>query len=305
MQNLNKIEFVRPELVHLVENSTVFDLHFHSKYSDGMSSVDKIAARARALNIGIAITDHNEIRGSVEINKMKDILTIPGIEVTSSEGTHLLVYFYDISGLKHFFKRDVRPFMGSGVMSSLGLSMEELIERARRYPALVAFPHPYCTAYTGICNIRFPKERFDRLCQAVDAIEVINASNLNKWNLKCALLAFNFNKSLLGGSDGHSVAQMGRAVTYATCNKTRDAFMEAIFKGHTRVIGKEIDILRKVTSNGLKLKTNIVNYPDLLEKNLKYSCAMINLQSKKICNRVRQHFHQRMRKYRMGGNLGV
>ena len=305
MQNLNKIEFARPDLVDLVENFTVFDLHFHSKYSDGMSSVDKIAARARALNIGIAITDHNEIRGSVEINKMKDIPTIPGIEVTSSEGTHLLVYFYDINGLKHFYKRDVRPFMGSGVMSSLGLSMEELIERARRYPALVVFPHPYCTAYTGICNIRFPKERFDSLCQAVDAMEVINASNLNKWNLKCALLAFNFNKSLVGGSDGHSVAQMGRAVTYAPCSKTRDAFMEAIIKGHTRVVGKEIDILRKVTSNSLKLKTNIVNCPDLLEKNLKYSCAMINLQSKKICSRVRRHFHQRMRKYRMDGNLGV
>ena len=55
------------------------------------------------LGIGIAITDHNEIKGAVAIDEYKDLLTIPGIEITSAEGSHLLVYFYNINELKIFF----------------------------------------------------------------------------------------------------------------------------------------------------------------------------------------------------------
>jgi hypothetical protein len=51
-----------------------------------------------ASDIGVAITDHNEIRGAVEMDRIRDVLSIPGIEVTSGEGSHLLVYFYRHQG---------------------------------------------------------------------------------------------------------------------------------------------------------------------------------------------------------------
>ena len=64
--------------------------------------------------------------------------------------------------------------------------------------------------------------------------------------------------------------------------------MDALKKKQNKVIGKEIDILRKVTANGLKLKTNLKNYPDLVEKNIKYSCQVINSKSKTFRDRVKR-----------------
>lgn len=291
----HKIRFERPELNELIQRYTVVDLHFHSNYSDGNNSVSSIAKRALELGIGIAITDHNEIKGALEIDKYQGILNFPGIEVTSREGTHLLIYFYDIKSLKKFYQKDIRPHMGYDLMSSTGLEMEEIIKRARAYEAIVVFPHPYSATFTGIQNTYFSEDRLARLYEMVDGIEVINAENLNKWNMRSALLGFNLNKGITGGSDGHRLPQMGKAVSYASCKNDRRAFLDAIKGGQTRVIGKEIDIIRKVRSNGVKLRTNIRNYPKLVEKNLKYSCSVINSKSKTIKDSVRRSFSGRFK----------
>jgi predicted metal-dependent phosphoesterase TrpH len=301
--NSHKILFERPNLNELTEQYAVVDLHFHSKYSDGNNAVSSIAKRALELGIGIAITDHNEIKGAVEIDRYRGVLNIPGIEVTSREGTHLLIYFYDIKSLKKFYKKDIRPYMGHDIMSSTCLEMEEIIQRARSFETLVVFPHPYSATFTGIQNTYFSEGRLERLYEMVDGIEVINAENLNKWNMRSALLGFNLNKGITGGSDGHRLPQMGRAVCYAACKKDRRAFLDAIKGRQTRVVGKEIDIIRKVRSNGVKLRTNIKNYPNLVEKNLKYSCSVINSKSKTIKDSVKRSFggmfKERRKKYRI------
>ena len=294
-QNPHKILFERPNLEELTRCYTVVDPHFHSHYSDGYNSVAAIVKRARELNIGIAITDHNDIRGAVELDRYKNLLNIPGIEITSKEGTHLLVYFYDVNGLKLFYKNDVQPNMGHDIMSSTSLEMEVIIERARTYDSVVVFPHPYSATFTGIHNSYFSEERLARLFKLVDGIEVINAENLNKWNLRSALLGFNLDIGITGGSDGHRLAQMGKAVSYATCKNDRRAFLDAIKNKQTRVIGKEIDLIRKVTSNGVKLRTNIKNYPDLVEKNLKYSYTVINSKSKIFTDSVRRSLNGRFK----------
>jgi len=288
--NSHKILFERPNLDELTQQYAVVDLHFHSKYSDGNNAVSSIAKRALELGIGIAITDHNEIKGAVEIDRCREILNIPGIEVTSREGTHLLIYFYDIKSLNNFYKKDVRPNMGHDIMSSIRLEMEEIIIRARAFETIVVFPHPYSATFTGIQNTYFSEDRLARLFEMVDGIEVINAENLTRWNLRSALLGFNLDKGITGGSDGHRLPQMGRAVCYAPCKKDRRAFLDAIKSRQTRVVGKEINIIRKVRSNGVKLRTNIKNYPDLVEKNLKYSCSVINSKSKAIRDSVRRSF---------------
>ena len=299
----HKIRFERPELDILTRDYAVVDLHFHSKYSDGNNAVSSIAKRARELGIGIAITDHNEIKGAVEIDRYRGLLNIPGIEVTSREGTHLLIYFYEIKSLKKYYKTDIQHHMGYETMSSTRLEMEEIIRRARAFETVVVFPHPYSATFTGIQNTYFSEDRLQRLFEMVDGIEVINAENLNKWNLRSALLGFNLDKGITGGSDGHRLPQMGRAVCYASCQKDRRAFLDAIKRGQTRVVGKEIDIIRKVRSNGIKLRMNIKNYPDLVEKNLKYSYSIINSKSRTIKDSVRRSFSgkykARQKKYRI------
>lgn len=295
MNGLHKILFERPNLEELTRKYTVVDMHFHSNYSDGLNRIPAIANRARELNIGIAVTDHNEIQGAVEIDNYKDILSIPGIEVTSAEGTHILIYFYDIESLKVFYENDIRPHMGNELMSSIAFEMEEIIRRARFFKTVIIFPHPFSGVYTGISNHYFPEKRLEPILDLIDGVEVINSENLNKWNMRSAILGFNLDKCITGGSDGHRLNQMGKAVSYAECKPNRKSFLSAIKKKKNKVIGKEIDIIRKFTSNSVKLPANIKNTPDLVEKNIKYGCTLINTKSKAIKDNFKRSFNGRIK----------
>ncbi len=305
MHSGDRVQFERPDLNQLSQHNTVVDLHFHSHYSDGMNSINKIAARARKLGIGIAITDHNDIRGALEIEQEKDLLSIPGIEITTAEGSHLLVYFYEAQELQRFYNQDVAPFMGADIMSSLNLTMAQVIQRARVYDCIIIFPHPYCAMYTGVCNLQFSKEELHQLLQMVDGVEVLNANNLSKWNLKCAVLGFNLGKAMVGGSDGHSLGHMGRAVTYANCPPTRNEFLNAVRQGANQVAGKEIHLLRKVTANGLKLRSSLNNCPDLMEKHFRYGCKAINFKSRAIRSNMRRRFNERINSQTLRNYFGI
>lgn len=284
----NRVQFETPNLRQLTHDHTVFDLHFHSAYSDGLSSIEKITQRTRELGIGIAITDHNDIRGAIEIEQYPDILSIPGIEVTSSEGSHLLVYFYDSRELIRFYQQTVAPHMGHGVMSSLGLSLFQLIERAREHHCLIVFPHPYSAMYTGVYNAHFSRSQLQHLLSSADGVEAINANNLKQWNLRSALLGFNLGKSMVGGSDGHALSHMGTVVSYARCPRTRYDFLEAVRYQANKVVGKEISLLRKLTSNGLKFRSNMCNCRDLLEKNVRYSRKVVSLRAQTFRTHLRR-----------------
>jgi predicted metal-dependent phosphoesterase TrpH len=294
----NRVLIEKPDIDLLKRNYTVVDLHFHTAYTDGQNSIPEIVQRASQLGIGIAITDHNDIRGAIEINRYKDILSIPGIEITSREGTHVLVYFYEIKSLRQFYLSDLRPFLGSEIMSSTSLKVEEIIIRARNYNSIVIFPHPYCAAFTGVCNTNFSKDQQMHLFGMVDGVEAVNAENLKRWNLKSTVLGFNLNKAITGGSDGHSIEHMGRSVVYSDCKPTRKNVLDAIKDKSCKVMGKEIHMLGKVASNSMKLRTNIRNYPDIINKNIRYGYNLINNKSKGLRDSMAHHFSERRFKKR-------
>jgi predicted metal-dependent phosphoesterase TrpH len=291
----HRIQFKKPDLEKLNEHFTVVDMHFHTHHSDGHNSATDIGNNAQHLGIGIGITDHNTIRGAVELADRRDILCIPGIEVTSFEGSHVLIYFYASGDLERFYLRSILPAMGPDVMSSTTLEMESIIEAARHYPTVIVFPHPYSAAYTGIQNSYFSESRLQALYEMVDGIEVINAENMNKWNLQSTVLGFNLGKGITGGSDGHRLSQMGKAVTFADCPAHREAWLDAVVSGQTKVIGKEIDLLHKVTSNTIKQRNNLRNYPDLFRKNIHYSYTVFNAKQRSLRESVRRNFSARSR----------
>jgi predicted metal-dependent phosphoesterase TrpH len=73
------------------------DLHIHSLYSyDATTTVRAILKQAADVGLNvIAITDHDEIRGSLEAQELAPqygIEAIPGVEVSTSEG-HLVALF--------------------------------------------------------------------------------------------------------------------------------------------------------------------------------------------------------------------
>lgn len=291
-----RVQFERPELSTLTRHYTVVDMHFHSRYSDGFNYIRSIAARARKLGIGVAVTDHNAVQGAVNIDRYRGILTIPGIEVTSAEGAHILVYFYDIESLVDFYETSVKPFMGRDVMASTSLSMEAIIDRARSYRSLVIFPHPHCAVYTGVCNPIFSETRRSHLFGQADGIEAINAGNLKRWNMKCALLGFNLGKTMTAGSDGHNLFQLGKAVTYTDPAPDRAAFLDAVAAGRNGVIGKETHLLQKGISNGYKLGATIRNSPHMLEKNVRFGYTVINSTSRQVRESVQRKIIDRFRK---------
>lgn len=297
MELINRVVFERPSLSDLIQNHTVVDMHFHSRYSDGMNYIRSIAKRAEKLGIGIAVTDHNAIKGAVRLDEFKNILTIPGIEVTSREGAHVLVYFYDLKTLIRFYQTDVQPFLGKDLMSSISLPMDEIVRRARNYQNLIIFPHPYCGVYTGICNAFFSKKQQADLMDCVDGVEVINSGNIKKGNLQSTVLGFNVGKSMTGGSDGHNLFQMGKAVTYADCAPDRKAFLDAVKNRESYVIGKETHLLQKVTSNGYKIRSSIKNSPNVMEKNVRYSYTVINSKSKQVRDSVQRRLNNRFRRH--------
>ncbi|MFW5930585.1 MAG: PHP domain-containing protein [Desulfosalsimonas sp.] len=283
-----RISFERPDLEVLEQQCTVVDMHFHSRFSDGLNDVPAIAERARRLNIGIALTDHNTVEGAVRLAEYKDVFSIPGIEITSREGAHLLVYFNTVDALVRFFEEELTPYLGKEVMSSSWLSMEALVASARQYGALTVFPHPYCAMFTGICNPVFSRARQEFLLSAAEGVEVINAGNMHRWNLKSAVLGFNMEAGVTGGSDGHNLFQMGKAVTCACSGKTPGQFLDAVRNRQAWVVGKEINILRKVTVTGMKIPTNIRNSPDLLDKNVRYGYALLNRRSRRMKERFKK-----------------
>jgi len=303
MNNINRVLIEKPNLPELTNTHTVVDLHFHSHHSDGSNSVREIAKRAKQLGIGVAVTDHNAIRGAVELSRIRGVLSIPGIEVTSREGAHVLIYFRTIKKLRQFYQKNVQPNMGSDVMSSISLDMKEIIRSAKALDAMTIFPHPFGAAYTGVCNSNFSPEQQQQLFNMIDGIEVFNASNLKKSNLRCTVLGFNLDKMIIGGSDGHTLRHMGKAVTYAECRKNRESFFKAIRTRQNKVIGKEIAMIRKVTSNGMKLKSNIKNYPDLIEKNIKYGYTVINAKSKHLRDNVKHNINAKIRNGKHRGSL--
>ena len=295
-ENSERILFEKPDLAQLRKGHAVFDMHFHTRYTDGRDAVWAIAARARALGIGIAITDHNDIRGALEMDQHRDVPTIPGIEITSREGTHILVYFDELRHLKKFYTKYVKPFLGRDALSSTKLGMEEIVHCAKLFPSLTIFPHPYCVAYTGICNLNFNEPRLERLLESVDGVEVINAENIHRWNLRCALLGAHLQKAITGGSDGHSLYHMGKVVTYAACEKSGPAMLDAVKNGRSNVIGKEINLFRRVAASSAKLNIPASAYPERLGKNIRYSYRVIHIKSVLIRQQLQLNFYRRRNK---------
>jgi len=88
--------------------------------------------------------------------------------------------------------------------------------------------------------------------------------------------------------------QMGRVVTAAGCAWKRRSFLDAVRRRKVRVIGKEIDILRKMTSSGAKLRSSMRHYPDLVQKNLRY----LNTTSRQITENVKRNLNERIQEHR-------
>ena len=180
------------------------DLHVHTQYSIDSRITPKTlikVARVRGLH-GIAVTDHNTIRGGQDAksHSQQDFLVIIGSEIKTT------------------------------VCEIIGLFLHENIDSTDPYKVLEAIhdqngisvlPHPYRYLQTT----SFPQE-FLRL---IDVIEGYNSRTQHRKNQQAVDLASSTNKPICAGSDAHFYQELGRATTiFPDIVTTEDAIRKAL-----------------------------------------------------------------------------
>lgn len=194
-----------------------------------------------------AITDHNQVGGVLEAARQKSpIPLIPGIEVSASDGPHLLLYFYAVSDLADFYSHHIEKNRRSGPFTAICLDTNSILDASEAYPCVTAEAHPcgYALLNRGVqrcvAGHRIDEEVFSRL----DALEVICGGMARSHNLKAAELATAHNLGRTGGTDGHLLHELGGVVTCAEAD-TAEEFLEAVRKRETVIIGQERPIVEK------------------------------------------------------------
>lgn len=172
-----------------------YDLHMHTHYSRCSNlkpeTVLKLAKKHK-LN-GIAITDHHEIKGALEVkklNKDRNFEVIVGEEVSTNYGD-VLVYYLDK-------KID-------------NIDFYEVVDEARKQNALVAIAHPFRTTLVNDHKFKLPLEKVKN---RIDAIECFNARMMfPSDNKKAYDTAEKLKIAKTAGSDSHFFFEIGTAYT--------------------------------------------------------------------------------------------
>lgn len=180
----------------------IADLHLHTTASDGTATVPQVLERVAVSGLDVvAITDHDTLDGALEARRLArdyGVEVVVGEEVSTADG-HLI-------GL--FMEEFVPP----------GRPAVDTIAAIRAQGGLCVAPHPYDWAVralgqTGLrTHCAGPRAGFWQL----DAIEVFNASL--SWprggcNRMAERVARELGMPMVGGSDAHSLATIGRGYT--------------------------------------------------------------------------------------------
>jgi len=179
-----------------------YDLHIHTNHSICSNLRPKIllkVAKKRGLS-GIAVTDHNTMKGAHEVsalNKDPDFEVIKGTEINTRFG-HILVYY---------------------LQEELGTKdLLTAIDRAREQDAIISIAHPFQI----IPTLGFSYD-FRKIMGKFDALETFNARvGWNGHNTKALAKAKELMVAQTGGSDSHFPYEVGRGRTIFT-GDLRDA----------------------------------------------------------------------------------
>ena len=194
------------------------DLHVHSNYSkDSLITPKELVyfAKKRGLN-AVAVTDHNQIKGSLKIAKEADFLVIPGMEVSSSDG-HIVAL-----NLQELIPR--------------GLTASETVDKIHEAGGIAIAVHPY--AWLKGSLTRHVKEA------KFDAIETLNASAFpyGRNKRKATAVAQKLKLPQVGGTDAHYGPTIGYGYTVIDSEPNVIAIAEAIVNGKCQACGQQVPL---------------------------------------------------------------
>jgi predicted metal-dependent phosphoesterase TrpH len=210
--------------------SLKIDLHVHTCYSrDSSITLKQVVAYSKKRGLdGVAITDHNTVKGALKL-KTRDILIVPGIEVSTLNG-HLL---------------------GINVTAPIPakLDIEETIRLIHEAGGIAVAPHP----------TTFYKSPPSRRVSSYDAVEVMNASSVPfpVFTYLSKRFADGLGLPQTGGSDSHYAPEIGAAYTMVEADSDVDEIVCAIKNGAVVPVGHGIPLRIRLGRTALRLKRKI------------------------------------------------
>jgi len=207
-----------------VKNSLLkIDLHVHTCYSeDATTTLKEVVYYAKKNGLdGVAITDHETIRGALKLARKNQLTIIPGLEVETLRG-HILAL--NITTL-------IPP----------KLSLTETVQKIHDAGGVAVIAHPAVVLKTGLGLMITSNSN-------IDAVEVINSASF-PFFLSTYLgrrLAKRLNLPQTAGSDSHHALEIGTAYTLVDADSNIADVAEAIRKGAITPWGKPITWMKRV-----------------------------------------------------------
>ena len=208
------------------------DLHMHTHFSpDSGAPSQSIVDRCVKTGLSyIAVTDHNTIRGALEVRGIAPFPVIIGEEIKSSAG--------DIIGL--FLKEEVPR----------GLSPLETVDAIKAQGGLVMVPHPFD-------RFRPSAIRYDALKSILPRVDIMEAFNAHDLLMRDNDTAADFGREhglvAAAVSDSHTPLELGR--TYMEVEEfdgTPEGFKDALTRA--TLISRRANQVLRLTTVYIKLK---------------------------------------------------
>jgi len=207
-----------------VKNSPLkIDLHVHTCYSeDATTTLKEVVYYAKKKGLdGVAVTDHETLRGALKLARKSQLIIIPGLEVETQRG-HILAL--NITTL-------IPP----------NLSLTETVQKIHDAGGVAVVAHPAVVLKTGLGQKITSNSN-------LDAVEVINSAAfpffLSTWLGR--RLADRLSLPQTAGSDAHHAAEIGTAYSFIDADSNSDDVAEAIRKGAITPFGKPITWTKRV-----------------------------------------------------------
>jgi len=208
------------------------DLHVHTLYSSDslITQRDLIFYAEKAGLDGVAITDHDTVEGAFKMARETDLLVVPGIEISSSNG--------HIVGLN----------LGESIPPKLGV--DETLDRIHEAGGIAVACHP-AAFFKGSLE-RHVSSRFD-------AVEVINSSAFpfKRSVERGREIASECGIPGVAGSDAHYGPEIGCAYTIVEADREVEETVEAIRKGLCSPVGNAIPLTTRLRREFLLFKRKI------------------------------------------------
>ena len=209
-----------------------YDLHIHSKYSiDGYIDPKIIirTAHKRGLS-GIAITDHNTIKGGLKTKKYEtdDVHVIVGSEIKTDRG--------EVIGL--FLSEEIKPNR-----------FIDVVQEIKDQDGLVITPHPFDRIRGN--GIKPRKEDVP----LIDCVEIYNSRCLrSKYNLQAQEFAQKYKLRTSAGSDAHFAGEIGKAgiIIDSEINQSNE-LKKIILKGDSTFFGEKSSFINLGLTKVLKI----------------------------------------------------